>query len=60
MLNPSIGKLINVYESRYQLVLDVAKYARHISEQAEEKGEILVEKPVNIALNKLAAKYDNN
>ena len=31
MLNPSIGKLINVYESRYQLVLDVAKYARHKS-----------------------------
>ena len=40
MLNPSIGKLIGIYESRYQLVLDVAKYARYISEQADEKGEI--------------------
>ncbi|MBQ1928280.1 MAG: DNA-directed RNA polymerase subunit omega [Acutalibacteraceae bacterium] len=60
MLNPSIGKLIGIYESRYQLVLDVAKYARYISEQADEKGEILVEKPVNVALNKLASKYDNN
>mgnify|MGYP004458185891 CR=1 FL=1 len=58
MLNPSIAKLINIYESRYQLVLDVAKYARHIAEQAEEKGEILVDKPVDIALNKLAAKFD--
>ncbi len=58
MLNPSIAKLINIYESRYQLVLDVAKYARYIAEQAEEKGEILVDKPVDIALNKLAAKFD--
>lgn len=58
MLNPSIAKLINIYESRYQLVLDVAKYARYIAEQADEKGEILVEKPVDIALNKLAAKFD--
>lgn len=58
MLNPSIAKLINIYESRYQLVLDVAKYARYIAEQAEEKGEILAEKPVDIALNKLAAKFE--
>ncbi|MBQ2675855.1 MAG: DNA-directed RNA polymerase subunit omega [Clostridia bacterium] len=58
MLNPSIGKLIKEYESRYQLVIDVAKYARHISEKADETGEILVEKPVNTALNELAAKLD--
>ena len=60
MLNPSIGKLINAYENRYQLVTDVAALARHISEKADEQGVMLVEKPVNIALNKLAAKYDNN
>ena len=53
MLNPAIGRLINVYESRYQLVIDVAKYARYIAEKAEEDGEILIEKPVNTALNKL-------
>ena len=58
MLNPSIGKLIKEYESRYQLVIDVAKYARHISEKADETGEILIEKPVNTALNELAAKLD--
>ena len=49
MLNPSIGKLINIYESRYQLVIDVAKYARYISEKAEQEGRILVEKPVDMA-----------
>ena len=25
MLNPAIGKLINTYENRYDLVIDVAK-----------------------------------
>ena len=54
MLNPSIGKLINNYESRYQLVTDVAKLARHISEKAEEKGERLTEKAVNTAMNEIA------
>ena len=54
MLNPSIGKLINAYESRYQLVTDIAKVARHISEKADEEGKILVEKPVNMAMNELA------
>ncbi len=54
MLNPSIGKLINNYESRYQLVTDIAKLARHISEKAEEKGERLKEKPVNTAMNEIA------
>lgn len=54
MLNPSIGKLINQYESRYQLVTDIAKLARHISEKADEEGKVLVEKPVNTALNELA------
>ena len=54
MLNPSIGKLINNYESRYQLVTDIAKLARHISEKAEANGEKLKEKPVNTAMNEIA------
>ena len=53
MLNPSIGKLINKYDSRYQLVLDVAKYARNISEKAEKSREVLIEKPVDTAMNQL-------
>lgn len=46
MLNPSIGKLLETYESRYELVIDVARRARKISEYAEMEGQILTEKPV--------------
>jgi len=54
MLNPSIGKLINEYENRYDLVIDVARRARKISNRAENDGEILTEKPVTLALDELA------
>ena len=54
MLNPSIGKLINTYENRYDLVIDVARRARQISNRAERDGIILTEKPVTLALNELA------
>ncbi len=54
MLNPSIGKLINTYENRYDLVIDVARRARQISNRAENNEEILTEKPVTLALNELA------
>lgn len=53
MLNPAIGELIEKYESRYQLVLDVAKEAREIAEKAEADGEIILEKPVSLAIDKL-------
>ncbi len=55
MLNPAIGKLIRVYGSRYQLVLDVAKTARTIAQNAEENKTVLVEKPVNAAINLLCS-----
>ncbi len=55
MLNPNIGKLIMKSENRYRLVLDVAKAAREISGDAAEKGEIIVEKPVSVAIDKLAS-----
>ena len=58
MLNPAIGKLIENYDNRYRLVTDIAKCARKLSEDAEEKGEILIEKPVSIAINKLAAEKE--
>jgi len=54
MLNPAIGKLIDNYDSRYQLVLDVSKLARNISEKFDERGEMFVDKPVDLALNELA------
>lgn len=54
MLNPAIGKLINNYKNRYELVLEIAKRARKISEKAENSEDILIEKPVTLAMNELA------
>jgi len=54
MLNPSIGKLIENYENRYRLVTDVARTAREVSVEAEQRGEIIIEKPVSIAIDKIA------
>ena len=56
MLNPSIGKLIEDYENRYRLVTDIARSARSISEAAEARGDILIEKPVSLAIDRLAVK----
>lgn len=55
MLNPNIGKLIENYDNRYRLVTDIAQCAREISKEAEGNGEILIEKPVSIAISKLAS-----
>ncbi len=55
MLNPNIGKLIGNYENRYRLVIDVAHTARDISKSQEENNEILIEKPVSVAIDKLAS-----
>ncbi len=54
MLNPNIGKLISKTENRYRLVLDIAKTARDISAKEAEMGEISTEKPVSVAIDKLA------
>lgn len=58
MLNPAIGKLINNCDNRYKLVLSVASLARRISEEAAQKGEVIVEKPVTLAIDKLACELD--
>lgn len=39
--------------SRYSLVTATAKLARQISDEADEKKEIIIEKPVTLALDKL-------
>lgn len=54
MLNPAIGKLIQNSKNRYELVLQVAKRARTISEISEQNGEIMIEKPVTLAMNEIA------
>lgn len=58
MLNPAIGKLINNCDNRYKLVNQIAKKARELSDEAEQKGEIIVEKPVTVAINKMAEEID--
>ncbi len=59
MLNPAIGKLINSCDNRYALVNKIAKKARKISEESEAKEEILIEKPVSIAINEMAKEIDD-
>lgn len=59
MLNPNIGKLINNTDNRYKLVNKIAKNARKISDKAEQSGEIIIEKPVTIAINDLAEKIED-
>ena len=54
MLNPAIGKLINNSESRYQLVLEVAKQARVIAEKNENETDKELEKSVSLAIDKIA------
>ncbi len=56
MLNPAIGKLIHNCENRYGLVNEIAKEARKIADSAIEKEEIILEKPVSLAINKVASK----
>lgn len=55
MLDPAIGKLIEHYDNRYKLVLTVARSARKIASVAETNKEIITEKPVSLAIDKLAA-----
>ena len=38
-------------KSRYSLVIGIAKRAREIASNAEQNGNILTEKPVNLAIN---------
>ena len=58
MLNPNIGKLIKNYDNRYRLVIDVAHNAREIAQEMEETGDLSTEKPVSIAIDKMAAEID--
>lgn len=50
MLKPSADLIIPPEQSRYSLVVAVAKRARQIASEAEMRGEILVEKPVDLAV----------
>ncbi len=51
MIKPNIQLNDNVSISYYSLVVAIAKRAREVANEAEIKGEILVEKPVDIAVD---------
>ena len=50
MSRPSVDDMLSGKQSRYSLVISVAKRAREIAQTAEDNGEILTEKPVNCLL----------
>ncbi len=51
--NPDLSSVLSNHMSRYSLVRATAKRAREISEEAEEDGIILIEKPVTIAIDEI-------
>lgn len=54
MLYPAVTKLVSYIPNRYMLVNVVARRARQIAEEAEMNGEVLVEKPVTLAIHEVA------
>ncbi|WP_099204331.1 DNA-directed RNA polymerase subunit omega [Scatolibacter rhodanostii] len=59
MLRPSENIITTPHESYYSLVIAVAKRARQITEELEAKGEDMIEKPVDLAVQDfVAGKYD--
>ncbi len=53
MFNPDLSEILSGHLSRYSLVTATAKRAREIAEEAREKGEIITEKPVTLALDQI-------
>ena len=47
----SIDEMLSGKKSRYSLVIGIAKRAREIASNADQNGNILTEKPVNLAIN---------
>ena len=57
MINVDLKDLLKDGISRYSLVVGVAKRSRDLSDEAKENGEILVEKPVSLAVEDLLDGY---
>lgn len=55
MFNPDLKDVLKDHLSRYSLVTATAKRARAISDDAIENEEIIVEKPVSLALDEIVA-----
>lgn len=50
MLKPSENIIKTPHNSHYSLVIAVAKRAREITQEGESRGEIIIEKPVDLAV----------
>ena len=50
MLRPSDIEQLKGENSRYAVVVGVAKHAREIADRAIEDGKIIIEKPVSLAI----------
>lgn len=53
MLKPTMSDLVKKTDSRYSLVIAVAKRARQLTEGAEPLTEASSDKPVSIAINEI-------
>ena len=51
MYKPNIDDMLEGRQSRYSLVIAVAKRAREITDDYNERGEICDEKPVLLAID---------
>ena len=50
MLKPSCNIIKTPHKSSYSVVIAVAKRAREITQDADDNNEIIVEKPVDLAV----------
>lgn len=55
LLYPPMNELLNRVPSRYMLVNIVANRARKISNESEQSGIPLTEKPVSLAVQEIAS-----
>ena len=60
MLRPAMSDMLDENEDVYAFVVAVAKRAREIANEAEERHEILEEKPVQMAVDELYARHRND
>lgn len=54
MLRPAMSEILEKTQDCYTFVVAVAKRAREIADESEEKHEILEEKPVRLAVDEFA------
>ncbi|MBQ4568870.1 MAG: DNA-directed RNA polymerase subunit omega [Ruminococcus sp.] len=59
MIRASIDDMLSGKESRYALVIGVAKRAREISQKFEDEGIVTTDKPVLLAIDEFKSRKFN-